>query len=50
VRLRNKACEAARPARRIETLLPRVEAPANVRQQWQAIRPQLRPLAELCPL
>ncbi|HVF58679.1 MAG TPA: protein kinase [Thermoanaerobaculia bacterium] len=50
VRLRNKACEAARPARRIETLLPRVEAPANVRQQWQEIRPQLRPLAELCPL
>ena len=49
VRLRNKACEAARPARRIESLLPQVEAPANVRQQWQGIRSHLRPLAELCP-
>ena len=50
VRLRNKACEAARPARRIETLLPRVEAPANVRQQWQGIRPHLRPVMGLCPV
>ncbi len=50
VRLRNKACEAMRPARRIDTLLPQVEAPANVRQQWQGIRPHLRPLAGLCPL
>ncbi len=49
VRLRNKACEAARPARRIETLLPRVEAPANVRQQWQEIRLHLRPVMGLCP-
>jgi serine/threonine-protein kinase len=50
VRLRNKACEAARPARRIEGLLPQVEAPADVRKQWQGIRPHLRPLADLCPL
>jgi len=50
VRLRNKACGAARPARRIEGLLPQVEAPANVRQQWQGIRAHLRPLAEMCPV
>jgi eukaryotic-like serine/threonine-protein kinase len=50
VRLRNKACEAARPARRIETLLPRVEAPADVHQQWQGIRAHLRPVTGLCPL
>ena len=49
VRLRNKACEAMRPARRIEGLLPQVEVPANVRQQWQEIRPHLRPLTGMCP-